>query len=222
MLVAAPQKSARSRGRPSLREAEVIDNEVLAAATQCFLANGFVATTMDAVAIRAGVSKATLYQRYDDKAALLRAVMHDRIMAWSAISDARVVNWGDTLEARLKHYARSLTRWRTDPEVRAIGELLRECWGSARHVAEEMQAIRTKRMKEVLERDIREFAAADGLNVADFALIAELFLGMIEALHRHMDLRYSTAAPADVERLLDNGVMIFLSGKAAWQSDAAG
>lgn len=209
-------KPQRSRGRPSKRDAETIDQNVLEAAKQSFLTDGFAATTMDAIASRAGVTKATLYQRYDDKAALLRAVMQDRISAWSAASDARIVARGQTLEERLLHYARSMTRWSADPEVRAFGELIRECWGSARHVAEEMQALRTTRMQKVLERDIREFSEKEGMRASNPKLLADLFLSMVGAAHSHWDESEDEWTPKMRDESLEQVVAILLRGGSAW------
>src|SRR5436190_14011454 len=48
---------------------------VLAAAERCFLARGFGAVSMDAIAREAGVSKATVYAHFADKAALFGAVI---------------------------------------------------------------------------------------------------------------------------------------------------
>jgi AcrR family transcriptional regulator len=48
-------------------------------ATQLFLAEGYGSTTIEAVASRAGISKRTFYHRFDDKAALLAAVVYEII-----------------------------------------------------------------------------------------------------------------------------------------------
>ena len=45
--------------------------QVLDAAVELFLANGFDQTSMDAIAARAGVSKSTVYAHYADKVALI-------------------------------------------------------------------------------------------------------------------------------------------------------
>lgn len=206
----------RSRGRPSRKEAEAIDRSVLEAARESFLAHGFTATTMDAIAARAGVTKATLYQRYDDKVAMLRAVLHERVAAWSAVSDRRAVNRGDTLDKRLEHYARSITRWSRDPEVRSFGELIRECWGTARAVAEEMQTIRVTRMLDVIEKDIREFGPKAGVTAANPRLIAELFLGMIGGVHRYLEDSGQADDAAIAQLCLDQAVDMFVAGKSAW------
>src|SRR5215212_1750060 len=50
---------------------------VLAAAERAFLASGFGAVTMDAIARDAGVSKATVYAHYHSKEELFGAVVAD-------------------------------------------------------------------------------------------------------------------------------------------------
>lgn len=60
--------TAAVRGRD--KRAQVMD-----AAVELFLANGFDQTSMDAVAARAGVSKTTVYAHYADKLELFRAVI---------------------------------------------------------------------------------------------------------------------------------------------------
>jgi TetR/AcrR family transcriptional repressor of mexJK operon len=49
--------------------------EIIAAAVQLFLDNGYGATTMDAVARRANVSKLTIYSHFTDKKELFRATI---------------------------------------------------------------------------------------------------------------------------------------------------
>jgi AcrR family transcriptional regulator len=50
-------------------------HRILAAAHALFLGNGYGETSMDAIARRAAVSKATLYSHFDSKAALFAALM---------------------------------------------------------------------------------------------------------------------------------------------------
>jgi TetR/AcrR family transcriptional repressor of mexJK operon len=66
------QPSTASRMRqPSPRKHEAI----LAAAVDCFAANGYAATSMDAIAAAAGVSKQTVYHHFGDKNALFKAAI---------------------------------------------------------------------------------------------------------------------------------------------------
>ena len=62
---------------PSLRQAQIAQTEerILAAATELFLADGYIATTLEAVAKRAQVGARTVYLRFGTKAALLKRVV---------------------------------------------------------------------------------------------------------------------------------------------------
>ncbi|KQV36842.1 helix-turn-helix domain-containing protein [Massilia sp. Root335] len=63
------------RGRPRKEHAGNIDADILRAAIALFDEVGFDGTAMEAVAARAGISKRTLYMRYPDKKALIKAVI---------------------------------------------------------------------------------------------------------------------------------------------------
>lgn len=62
---------------PPPRQAQIAQTEdrILAAATQLFLADGYLATTLAAVAARAGVGARTVYVRFGTKAALFKRVV---------------------------------------------------------------------------------------------------------------------------------------------------
>ena len=63
-------------GRPSREDAEKIGEAILATATEMFLAQGYGATSIEAIAQRLGIAKRTFYSRFKDKAALFEAVVH--------------------------------------------------------------------------------------------------------------------------------------------------
>src|ERR1022692_2942220 len=69
-------KMAARGGRPSRAEALRLRERILIAATDLFLAEGYGSTTIEAMAARAGISKRTFYDRFDDKAMLFAAVVH--------------------------------------------------------------------------------------------------------------------------------------------------
>src|SRR5476651_2699335 len=74
-----PRKAAafgRRSGRPSRADALLLRERILEAATDLFLAEGYGSTSIEAVAARAGISKRTFYDRFNDKAALFAAVVH--------------------------------------------------------------------------------------------------------------------------------------------------
>lgn len=68
-------KPDRKRGRPTPSEVEAIDSEILAAGFDAFKRVGFDGASMETIAANADITKATLYRRYPNKAALLAAVV---------------------------------------------------------------------------------------------------------------------------------------------------
>lgn len=72
-----PATTTRRRGRKGNPEGR--RQAILEAAIELFLAQGFAATTLDAVAQRAGVAKGTIYLYFADKEALFRALVQDMV-----------------------------------------------------------------------------------------------------------------------------------------------
>ena len=74
---------------PSLRQAQtaLTEQRILAAATELFLADGYVATTLEAVAKRAQVGARTVYLRFGTKAALFK-----RVIDVAIVGDAQPVD----------------------------------------------------------------------------------------------------------------------------------
>ncbi len=78
-----------SSGKPSLRQAQtaLTEERIIAAAGELFLAGGYVATTLEAVARRAGVGARTVYVRFGTKAALIKRVVDVAIVGDTAAVD---------------------------------------------------------------------------------------------------------------------------------------
>lgn len=74
---------------PSLRQAQtaLTEERIIAAAAELFLAEGYVATTLEAVAQRAGVGARTVYVRFGTKAALFKRVIDVAIVGDTAAVD---------------------------------------------------------------------------------------------------------------------------------------
>jgi AcrR family transcriptional regulator len=68
----SPTATPRSPGRPRSAEA---DAAIIRATLELLVEEGFQGLSVDAVRARAGVGKATIYRRFPDKAALVRAAM---------------------------------------------------------------------------------------------------------------------------------------------------
>ncbi len=80
---------------PPLRQAQVAQTEerILAAATELFLADGYLDTTLAAVARRARVGARTVYVRFGTKAALFKRVVDVAIVGDTAPVDVLSRDW---------------------------------------------------------------------------------------------------------------------------------
>jgi TetR/AcrR family transcriptional repressor of mexJK operon len=107
--------------RSTSRKAE----QVLKAARYLFLEHGFDATSMDGVADRAGVSKATVYAHYNDKETLFAAVVHHECqnsMVLSTIDGKMYEN--QSLEASLEMIGRAYLDTVTRPDINALTRMV--------------------------------------------------------------------------------------------------
>jgi len=80
---------------PPLRQAQIAQTEqrIIAAATELFLADGYVATTLEAVAKRARVGARTVYVRFGTKAALFKRVVDVAIVGDTEPIDVLGRDW---------------------------------------------------------------------------------------------------------------------------------
>src|ERR1700759_4367754 len=98
-------KPGRARGRPRSAEASAIDGELVGIALHEFQSNGYGATSMNAIARRARVSKTTLYSRFPSKESLFRAAMQDQMSRLNRDRILDLLNACDDLAKGLEVYA---------------------------------------------------------------------------------------------------------------------
>ncbi len=72
----------RLGGRPRAADAALIGDRIVAAAAILFLRDGYAATSVEAIASQAGVSKRTFYARFAGKSAAFLAVMGMLLRGW--------------------------------------------------------------------------------------------------------------------------------------------
>jgi AcrR family transcriptional regulator len=118
-----PAAPARRGGRPSREEAAALEARILDVATDLFFAHGFGATSIEAVAGRARISKRTFYHRFDDKAALFTAVLH-RIIAGLRPPPATPLVSGADLRTILLHIAGLILSAALTPQALALHRLI--------------------------------------------------------------------------------------------------
>ncbi len=113
----------RGGGRPTLEAARALRERILDIATEMLLSQGYGATSIEAIAKQAGVSKRTFYHRFDDKAALMAAVVARVIDSQRPHSYARV-DCGVDLETRLIELAEIILHAALSPRVVQLRRLM--------------------------------------------------------------------------------------------------
>jgi TetR/AcrR family transcriptional repressor of mexJK operon len=114
------EKALRGPGRP--RDAAK-DAAIIGAAQRLFLERGFEGASVDAIAEAAGVAKATVYARFADKEALLKAAITTKCHSFL---DAETLEWRTDRPLRdgLIGFARKFLALVTDPEAIAMHRLM--------------------------------------------------------------------------------------------------
>ena len=110
-------------GRPSREEAERIGGAILDAATEMFLAEGYGATSIEALAQRLRISKRTFYHRHKDKAALFEAVVRS-VVGKLKPPDVPGLFVGGSLEEILLRIGEVALAAATSPSAVALQRLL--------------------------------------------------------------------------------------------------
>jgi len=93
-------------GRPTPAQQEQRHEELLGTALDIFLERGFEQTTMEEIAIQVGMSKRTVYARYEDKGALFKAAVRRAIEQYTVPREALEPLATDDLEQTLAAIAR--------------------------------------------------------------------------------------------------------------------
>lgn len=178
------------------------EQAVLAATAELLAERGYQALTMDAVAARAGASKATIYRRWPNKAQLVRATL-------DAADAARNAAMPDTGQLRSDLFAvmDAVTAEVADPLTRVTAELAT----LMRHDTQLAEALREHLAKEELSpfHDALQRAIARGdIAGVDVELVHDVAEAMI-LRQIHLDLPIDAAFSA---RLIDDVLLVLLGG----------
>jgi AcrR family transcriptional regulator len=202
----------RRGGRPSRQQAARLGERIVDAATHLFLSHGYGATSIEAVARRARISKRTFYHRFDDKPALFVAVVHRIIDRLRSPADVESLV-GDLPEV-LQRLARFILRAALLPQAIALNRML--VAESARFP--KLAAVVTERgvteeairvIAGILDREIR----AGNLALDNPTFAAQQFLYMIIALPQRRAMGFGAPmTSAELDAWARDVVNLFLNG----------
>ncbi len=203
----------RRGGRPSRQQSAELRERILDTATRHFLARGYGATSIDAIARDAHISKRTFYDRFDDKPDLFAAVVH-RIIERLRPPQG-VPSFGRAkLEEVLRRLAAMILRAALAPEAIALHRLIVAEAPRFPQLAAALEAEGSTReaialIASLLEREKQ----AGALVVHDPRFAAEQFLHMVMTIpqRRAAGLGAPMTAP-ELDRWGRDVVELFLAG----------
>jgi TetR/AcrR family transcriptional repressor of mexJK operon len=203
---------ARRGGRPSRLQTVALQQTILDVATGLFLTRGYGATSIEAVAAGARISKRTFYHRFRDKSELFEATVRRLIESWLPPFEAQLQETAppDTLLRRL---AGQILAVALSPPALALHRVL---IAEAQRFPELAQLVNeagagkgVERIAALLERESR----AGRLRIDDSRFAAEQFLNMVLSGPQKRALGFGRPLDADeLDGWTRATVALFLDG----------
>lgn len=183
---------------------------ILAAAQKVFLASGFGAASMDAIARVAGASKATLYAYFSSKEELFGAVVARESERYAQGFSAGELDPAD-VEASLNAIAERFLALLLSPDVIAINRIIIGEVVRFPVLAEIFWQAGPERVRIQLEDYFHRAAAAGTLDIADARLAAGQFASLVRGeIHLQRLLGLGEADGATIAAAARGAVATFL------------
>ncbi len=215
---AARREIPRSRGgRPTKDAAIERDQRLIEVATRLFLDRGFDATSLDAVAEAARVSKPTVYARYGDKRGLFAAVLRREIARWlaplSAAAETQLDNPSDvSVEQRLVEIGRQMLTFTCGPDAVAFSRMMTSQAINFPEVAKLGEEEGWLKAVATTARFFDHLVAQGSLDLEDTRIAAEVFLDVVVG-HTHRMATFGTALELKAaEQRMRVAIRLFLAG----------
>jgi TetR/AcrR family transcriptional regulator, mexJK operon transcriptional repressor len=199
------------RGRPTRAEATQLQHQLREGAVSAFLEYGYDGATMEAIARAAGVTKRTLYARYQDKRAVFLDVIPwalSRAVQRDSIPDCN----DDDLAAALTAIGRGALKCALDPDTVRLHRIALNVSDRFPEFAISAETLGwSRRQRQVMEL-LGRHQAAGNVQVDDLELAAEHFLALVEALPARLAEFGVFRSRRQEQRHLKHAVNLFLRG----------
>jgi AcrR family transcriptional regulator len=207
------RSAGRGRGgRPSRLQSAQLSDRILDVAETLFLGHGFGATSIEAVAKRAGISKRTFYHRFSGKERLFEAVVRRLLARWMPPFDAAILD-APSLSDALQRSAEHMLKIALTPEALALHRIViaeaRRFPGLARFMHEVGATSGIDRIAQHLAPRI----ASGELRAVDPHFAAEQFILMVVTGPQRRALGFATPlTAAETAAWARDTVALFLDG----------
>jgi len=188
----------------SLQNAEQKQVSIVQAALSLFLDQGFAATSMDAVASLAGVTKQTVYRYYPSKEELFTAVM-EKIRA----DEPSPYTFGNAdLDTELNNFGRTLLSFHLTPAALGVYKMMLSEGGQESLLKPFMKAGPNRVMKPLME-----FLQERHPELEDVAFHAQMFASMVLVPRNQLIMHgKGRVTRAEQEAHVNKVVRLFLQG----------
>jgi AcrR family transcriptional regulator len=208
-----PIQDRRCRGRPQVRPDDETRQIIYEAARHEFAASGFAATSMEAVARRAGVSTKTLYRLVPNKASLFEGMISDRMDRFLASVDLHTTDHAsieDALYAALMACA-DLT---LDEEVVALQRMVLQDAGKSSDISETFYKKGMQRTAAALADWLKVQQKRGYIVVDDADEAAGMLLGMVSSAPQRAAMFGGVPLPSrsQIEARVRTCAALFLRG----------
>jgi TetR/AcrR family transcriptional repressor of mexJK operon len=205
----------RRRGRPKTEDLDALKARLVLVARQAFVLSGYGATSINAIARSARVSKNTLYARFSSKAALFRAIVARQIAAVDEELQPRTGADDETLPKRICDYINVALKRSLSGDILEINRLIL----SESHQFPQLGEAASARFKvgvQNIARIIEECAQRDRIPCRDPAAAAALLLCAAQGWY--ISIMIANRMVSDRERAtwVDNTVRCFVASRSAW------
>ena len=198
----------RWQRRKAERPGEIID-----AALELFVAKGFMATRLDEVAQRAGVSKGTLYLYFENKEALFKAVVETLVLPEIERTEQYIQAFDGSAAELIAQLVKQWWESVGESQLCGLPKLIISEAGNFPDLASFYVEQVIGRIRRVIAELIKRGITTGEFKPCDPAYAARLLLApmVFAAIYQHSLLPYDNE-PFEVPAYLDNHLDIFLHG----------
>ena len=201
-------------GRPSRIASAQLSDRILDVATALFLHDGFGATSIEAVAKRAGISKRTFYHRFTGKEMLFEAVVRRLIERWTPSFDSALLEAPDLAEG-LRRTAEHMLKVALTPEALALHRMVIAEARRFPKLARVMHELGAAAGVERIARHLESSIASGEIRSIDPRFAAEQFILMAVTGPQRRALGLGTRPTgAQLRQWAEETVTLFLQGCA--------
>jgi TetR/AcrR family transcriptional regulator, mexJK operon transcriptional repressor len=207
-------RPARPRvGRPTRDASEQLRHRILDVATELLFSHGYGATSIEAIARRARVSKRTLYQRFPDKPALMSAVIVRLIDSLRPPAHTALTE-GESLKQILVRLGSLILHAALTPRVLQLQRLIVAESGRFPDLASAVAKTGGRQEAVALiSQLLLQHERGAAITPADAAFAANQFLQMIVSLPQLRAIGLGAPmTPEELEAWVRNSVALFLDG----------